>query len=529
MVMVKETKSGDQLTLALRKPTNSRVVYLSPVPGKDIDLGWRARQPGDINTLTRLIGSDGQIQAINVEDTGRKRGPRYRLLSGRRRMAACERLGVPVRAEVHAPRDAEDQIRIQLVENLGRKDFDALELGEMLAAWKAQYEAKHPETVHGRAGRGRSKERLAGKGAVARFTKVAAADLSCSEAKVYEFLAMAALPKRTKSQIDKTDRRARDRLVRQELTGIRRKNRLKRLRERAAAAAPEVVEDPAAQIVIKHQDNRDYFRLAPRKSFDLVLTDAQYELDWSEIAHVERASLNESVLWDKLDLGWLKAVEPLLADDAMIVTFCSVEMVGFYKLAFSAIGFEMKLPQFVGYYVKTNPPPATREGTEVSAVECIVRATRGKPYFKPFENKGGAEAANWFMGPICGGQERLDHPTQKPEWLIRELYERYALPEHTRTLDPFAGTGTTLVVAQAAGGRCTGIEKERHYVDQAILRLKAQTGRDPGRPEAEAGSESEASPEAKAESKAKPKAKRKPKPAKTEKGKNSASAHHASV
>ncbi|WP_167706537.1 DNA methyltransferase, partial [Xanthomonas citri] len=40
-----------------------------------------------------------------------------------------------------------------------------------------------------------------------------------------------------------------------------------------------------------------------------------------------------------------------------------------------------------------------------------------------------------------------------------------------RVLDPFAGSGTTLVAAEAEGYLWTGIEMTEHYVDVTRLRV----------------------------------------------------------
>ncbi len=43
-------------------------------------------------------------------------------------------------------------------------------------------------------------------------------------------------------------------------------------------------------------------------------------------------------------------------------------------------------------------------------------------------------------------------------------------------LDPFLGSGTTLVAAERVGRRCRGLELDPLYVDTAIRRWQALTG-----------------------------------------------------
>ena len=64
-----------------------------------------------------------------------------------------------------------------------------------------------------------------------------------------------------------------------------------------------------------------------------------------------------------------------------------------------------------------------------------------------------------------------DHPSPKPLPYMRRLLSRLAQPDET-ILDPFMGSGTTLVAAKQLGRRSIGIEIERKYCDIAIERLR---------------------------------------------------------
>ena len=62
------------------------------------------------------------------------------------------------------------------------------------------------------------------------------------------------------------------------------------------------------------------------------------------------------------------------------------------------------------------------------------------------------------------------HPTVKPTELMRWLV-RLVTPPDGVVLDPFAGSGTTLVAARAEGFRAIGIEKEEEYAQIIAHRL----------------------------------------------------------
>jgi site-specific DNA-methyltransferase (adenine-specific) len=72
----------------------------------------------------------------------------------------------------------------------------------------------------------------------------------------------------------------------------------------------------------------------------------------------------------------------------------------------------------------------------------------------------------------CNGmQEKTKHPTQKPEELIRKLV--FAASDRGDTiLDPFSGSGTTLVVAEQSGRKWLGCEINPEYNHWAISRLQ---------------------------------------------------------
>jgi site-specific DNA-methyltransferase (adenine-specific) len=60
------------------------------------------------------------------------------------------------------------------------------------------------------------------------------------------------------------------------------------------------------------------------------------------------------------------------------------------------------------------------------------------------------------------------HPTQKPDSLIQWCYK--FLPDGL-VLDPFMGSGTTLVAAKNLGRKAIGIEIEERYCEIAARRL----------------------------------------------------------
>ena len=73
----------------------------------------------------------------------------------------------------------------------------------------------------------------------------------------------------------------------------------------------------------------------------------------------------------------------------------------------------------------------------------------------------------------CNGMgEKTPHPTQKPEELLRRLVLG-ASNEGDVVLDPFSGSGTTVVVAEQLGRRWLGCEMNVEYNQWAVNRIEA--------------------------------------------------------
>jgi site-specific DNA-methyltransferase (adenine-specific) len=74
---------------------------------------------------------------------------------------------------------------------------------------------------------------------------------------------------------------------------------------------------------------------------------------------------------------------------------------------------------------------------------------------------------------LCNGMsEKTEHPTQKPEELIRRLVQASSAPGDL-VVDPFAGSGTTAVVCEATGRRWLAGERDARYVGMARTRIGA--------------------------------------------------------
>jgi DNA modification methylase len=109
--------------------------------------------------------------------------------------------------------------------------------------------------------------------------------------------------------------------------------------------------------------------------------------------------------------------------------------------------------------------------------EAIVEASVGRPRVW----HGGKEQCNVLRYPRAIPQAG-DHPTPKPIPLLEKLIA-CAAPARGSALDPFGGSGSTLVAAERTGRICYLAELEPRYCDIALARWEALTGQQATRPE----------------------------------------------
>jgi DNA modification methylase len=79
------------------------------------------------------------------------------------------------------------------------------------------------------------------------------------------------------------------------------------------------------------------------------------------------------------------------------------------------------------------------------------------------------QSTTWMINRVDKNEEAYGHSTQKPiECMLRPIMNNSKVGE--LVVDPFMGTGTTLVAAEHSGRICYGMELEPKYIDVAVTR-----------------------------------------------------------
>lgn len=453
------------------KPFELKGYRIDHVDPGAVKVGTRIRSDmGDLAGLAESIQREGQIEPVVILEspTGE-----LTLDAGLRRMRACQRLGIRVRAEIVSVGEPSDKIQFnfrklmrEIRENSDRKQFDALEEAEALRRSKELYERAYPQAQRGKHGAQHGDPKLP---KVPKFATLASSAMGMSERKVYDLLTIAALPKAAKTEIEKATPAERNKLIQAHVREARDAAKVVALKEQADEAKQSKLGGAELPPAVVHVGDCGDF-MTGTKLYDLVLTDPPYERGRSEITHTARKSLNpKDFAWDKLDVGWVLKAAPLLVPGGQLLAFCPLEYVGDYEWICKVAGLEYRQCLL---WKKTNPAPSHRP-VYPYGVEAIVWAVQpgAPPHFDRSVANVGAEHSNVFTGASMPGSsgDRV-HPTQKPEWLITALLKIHAkAPMHV--FDPFAGSGTTAVCARKLGMPSTSVERDPKFVEVAVARL----------------------------------------------------------
>lgn len=115
-------------------------------------------------------------------------------------------------------------------------------------------------------------------------------------------------------------------------------------------------------------------------------------------------------------------------------------------------------------WCKTNPLP-TCNNKYLPDLEFIVHGYADNRLFGDYKLK-----SSYIVWPC--GQKETEHPNEKPLKVMHKLV-RLGSMDGDVVLDPFMGSGTTLVACIQTGRKGIGIESERKWFDVACKRIEA--------------------------------------------------------
>src|SRR5437879_5413285 len=253
-------------------------------------------------------------------------------------------------------------------------------------------------------------------------------------------------------------------------------------------------DDPKHHLRIYQADCLDILAAIPPNSVDLVFADPPYFLSNGGITcHAGKMVSVHKGDWDKLpgpDLGpvrarydkvhefnraWLAACQRVLKPNGSIWVSGTAHVIHSVGFAMQQLGF--KLLNDISW-VKPNPPPNLSCRYFTHATETIIWAAKDKKSRHTFNyklmketNRGKQMKSVWEIRPPESWEKRHGkHPTQKPVALLERILQA-ATNEGDVVLDPFAGSGTTLLAALRLRRNAAGCELGAEFLTLSLRRL----------------------------------------------------------
>ena len=219
-------------------------------------------------------------------------------------------------------------------------------------------------------------------------------------------------------------------------------------------------------------------------SAPLVLTDEPYNVkvagnvtrgDHREFAMASGEMTDAEFL--AFNGAWIATVLPYLCEGGILGTF--IDWRGL-PTVHSAVGDLGLVPLNLIVWAKTNAGMGSLYRSQHELLPLFTKGTA--PHVNNVElGKRGRWRSNVWTYPgasSLGSDARRglkDHPTVKPTAMLED-----ALLDLTNrgdlVIDPFLGSGSTLIAAEATGRVCRGVELDPLYVDVIIRRCEAATG-----------------------------------------------------
>ena len=223
-----------------------------------------------------------------------------------------------------------------------------------------------------------------------------------------------------------------------------------------------------AGITIYHGDCRDI--LLHLEPVDLVLTDPPYNFEacgggfygvkWRGLTSEPREYLSKLKKLDCTEFNPIETLELLPVKYGYF--FCNKTLVSKYI----RYAEENGLLYDILIMYKTNPIPA-KNNHYLHDLEYVVMMRPPSSYFFCDDYNLMSKLHTTTVG---NGKV---HPAEKPISIISK-YLRVSCPKDGTILDPFMGSGTTLVAAKNLGRKAIGIEIEEKYCEIAVNRLRQE-------------------------------------------------------
>jgi DNA modification methylase len=222
-------------------------------------------------------------------------------------------------------------------------------------------------------------------------------------------------------------------------------------------------------VTLWHGDCREILPRLP--SVDLLLTDPPYGVS-SERSYVKKGRKGTRNFdffagdrdWDAMTQGVVERLALAASKAPTAYVWCGHKQFGQIEALFADLGWKTK---FLVWRKECPIPAPPGTGYDSAAELCVYAFQEGRKWIKARPNPSNVIDADSYRH---GQPGKVDHPTQKPLATVTVPMLASTEPDDV-VLDPFAGSGTTLVAAKQFGRRAIGVELEERYCEVIAKRL----------------------------------------------------------
>ena len=217
---------------------------------------------------------------------------------------------------------------------------------------------------------------------------------------------------------------------------------------------------------IYHGDALELFHGIPDGTIDHIVTDPPYILQAGSSMTVGSktggwADMMNASHWFA---AWYRESSRVLRHDGSLWTFGNWRTLPVMQRA--AIDAQLPATSLL-IWDKMWIGPAGPQGLRSQHEICMLLS---KPGFKVKDRSQGD-----VLSIQASSSKPTGHPAEKPLPLLRRVVELTAAPAGATILDPFMGSGTTLLAAKEAGIKAIGFEAEERWCEVAAKRLSQDT------------------------------------------------------
>jgi len=218
----------------------------------------------------------------------------------------------------------------------------------------------------------------------------------------------------------------------------------------------------------------------PNGSVDLICTDPPYNLGKDYGNNIDWKQWHD---YEQFTLDWLTESKRVLKNDGSLYVFMGVKFVSRLFLMLQELGLH-----FNSWITWHNTQGMGRTKGFSPRHEDILYFTKSddftfnnddvripQKYFRERNNMKGANPGDvWEFSHVhYSNPERVKHPTQKPEALMKRIISASSNKSNI-VLDPFVGSGTTCVVANLLGRKWIGFDINPEYIEMSENRIKKE-------------------------------------------------------